>query len=726
MAEEHASSKFRLPWALAAGRRAAERLAGRRLPVQRVARRDSAQAPFEWRTTVRSRLLVCAALFVAWTIAIEARLVYLQVIVRSEMQARADRQQLMTVTAPFKRGAITDVNGRLLAFSVDAFTLWADPTFIEDRTEAVGLICEVIGCDVKRRIGLDREIAAFAAAGKEYLEIARELSPDVADRIRALPVRGIGMYPVSKRYYPNKSLAAHVLGYVGRDNAGLAGLEATYDHVIRGTEGRFLLQVDSRRQAMAVREAVPATAGDSLELTIDQYLQRIAERELEAGVREHNAASGTVVIMNPLTGAILALANYPTFNPNIYGAFSAEHRKNRVTQDVYEPGSTFKLVTASAAIEERVVSIFDLIDCAPGWIKIAGRAKAINDVHAYGLLSFEDVIVKSSNVGAIKAGMRIGAERLSLYVNRFGFGQVLSPDFRGQTAGIWRPKDLNESGLASVSMGYQIGVTPLQMAAAVSSVANGGTLYEPRLLGAIIRNGRREPVVPKALRRTVSPETAATLTGVMEAVVERGTATAAKIDGFTIAGKTGTAARIVDGAYSKSEYHTSFVGFAPSRKPALTVIVVIDSPHGKVTAYGGTVAAPIFKRITEASLRHLGIGPTLNAPPPVMVTRGGPAGELAHPTTVGVATLRDERMQFAQSGVMPDLRGLSSREAVQSVTGLGLVARMSGSGFVVQQSPEPGALLVPGEAAMLKLARTAPKEIPIAATQAPPPRGRPQ
>ncbi len=710
MAEEHASSRFRLPWAM---------------PAQRVARRESAQTPFEWRSTVRSRVLVCAVLFAAWTVGIEARLFYLQVIAREALQAKADKQQLMTVKSPPKRGTITDANGRLLAFSVDAFTVAADPMHIEDPPKTVRLICEAIGCDATKRLHLENEIVRLAKARREYTVIQREVSPDIADRVRALDLTGVGLYPESKRYYPNKSLAAHVLGYVGRDHVGLAGLEATYDRVIRGKEGRLLLQVDSRRQAMAVLEAVPATAGDSLELTIDQYLQRIAERELEAGVREHNAASGTVVIMNPQTGAILALANYPTFNPNIYGAFSDEDRKNRVIQDVYEPGSTFKLVTASAALEEHLYGVSDVIDCAPGYIKIAGRP-AIRDVHTYGALSFEDVIVKSSNVGAIKAGLRIGAERLSLYVNRFGFGQALSPDFRGQTAGLWRPKDLNESGLASVSMGYQIGVTPLQMAAAVSSVANGGTLYEPRLLGAIVRHGRREPVATKALRRTVSSETAATLTGIMEAVVERGTATAARIDGFTIAGKTGTAARIINERYSDSEYHTSFVGFAPSRKPALTVIVVIDSPHGKVTAYGGTVAAPIFKRITEASLRHLGIGPTVNAPSPVVVTRAESGGQLPRPRPVGIAEVRERVVQPAQDGVMPDLLGLSSREAVVAVTGLGLVPRTSGSGFVIEQSPEPGATLVPGEAALLKFARTAPKSLSQPSTQGVPPRGRPE
>lgn len=707
MAEENGSSKFRLPWTL---------------PTQRVARREAAPTPFEWRSTVRSRVLVCAALFAAWTVGIEARLIYLQVFAKAEMEAFAEKQQTRTVYPPAERGDILDRNGRLLAYSVDAYTLGVDPTIVEDVPKTVRLICQTIGCNSVQRSALERSIIAAAERGEQYLGIRRQTSPDIAKRISALELTGIVLYAESKRYYPNKSLAAHVLGYVGTDNIGLAGLEAAYDSIIRGKAGRLMLQVDSRRRAMAVREALPATAGDSLELTIDQYLQRIAERELEFGVKEHNAASGSVVIMDPATGAILALANYPTFNPNVYNQASPEHWKNRVTQDIYEPGSTFKLVTASAALEERVLKASDLIDCAPGWIKFPGR-KPINDVHAYGLLSFEDVIVKSSNVGAIKAGLKVGTERLSLYVNRFGFGQALSPDFRGQTAGMWNPRGLDESGLASVSMGYQIGVTPLQMAAAVSSVANGGTLYEPRLIGAVIRNGRREPVAPKALRRTVSAETAATMTGIMEAVVERGTATAAKIEGFTVAGKTGTAARVVNRAYSNTEYYTSFIGFAPSRKPALTVIVVIDSPHGKVKAYGGTVAAPVFQRITEASLRHLGIGPTMNAPSPVMVTRADSGGALPKLLSTGVARLRDLVLQPAQAGLMPDLRGLSSREAVGSVTALGLYPRTSGSGFVIDQSPEPGAVLIPGEPAMLTFSRTAPKTIPVAPAQTGPAQG---
>jgi cell division protein FtsI/penicillin-binding protein 2 len=408
--------------------------------------------------------------------------------------------------------------------------------------------------------------------------------------------------------------------------------------------------------------------------------------------------------MDPANGLVLALGNYPTFNPNAFRSSDADDRANRAVQHVYEPGSTFKLVTAAAAIEEGVLETTDLIDCAPGYITIPGR-KPVWDVHPYKTLTFEDVIVKSSNVGAIKAGIRIGAERLGKYIHRFGFGQVLSPDFTGQSRGIVHdPASLGDIGLASVSMGYQIGVTPMQMVAAVSSVANGGTLYEPRIVRAFVRNGTREVVPGKVVRRTVSPETAATLTQIMEGVVERGTATAAKIDGYTIAGKTGTAAKIVDGRYSDSDYNVSFVGFVPSRKPALAVIVVVDSPHGKVTAYGGTVAAPIFKRIAEASLLHLGIGPNLHPARPVIVA----GNSNRHIVPARDTQERERTIAFAKEGLMPDLRGSSAREAVQILTTAGLRPRVTGSGFVIEQSIEPGTARVPGTSGHIKLGRRPP------------------
>ncbi len=357
-------------------------------------------------------------------------------------------------------------------------------------------------------------------------------------------------------------------------------------------------------------------AGASIELTIDEQLQYIAEREVRAGVQAARADAGTAVIMDPHTGEILAMASWPTFNPNDYSASPESARRNRAVQDLYEPGSTFKLVTASAAIEEGVIKPHDMIDVSAGMIRFGNRV--IDDMRRNDQLTFAEVIVKSSNVGAIKVGLKLGAERMGLYVRRFGFGRPSSPDFPGESPGIvWEASKLNDSALASVSMGYQVGVTPLQMAAAASVIANGGTLYEPHVVRAVVKGASRTIVRPKAVRRAILPETAVTLTDIMEQVVLDGTAKAARLVHYDVAGKTGTADKLVNGRYSPSQQNVSFVGFVPSRNPVLTVIVMVDSPRvGGDT--GGAIAAPIFKRIADASLRHLGVTPTINPAPPVI------------------------------------------------------------------------------------------------------------
>ena len=471
----------------------------------------------------------------------------------------------------------------------------------------------------------------------------------------------------------------------------------------------MLVQTDARRHALSSRVERPPTAGAALELTIDQYLQHIAERELRAGVEENRAAGGTAIIMDPHTGEILALANWPTFNPNAFGRADDDARRNRAVQDLYEPGSTFKIVTASAALEEQVIAP-DRSDRlrARATSRSGSRSRSTTRT-SYGTLSFTDVIVKSSNVGAIKVGLRLGPERLGRYVSRFGFGQALAPDFRGENAGIvWNPARLDASALASVSMGYQVGVTPLQMAAAVSSVANGGDAASSRASCARSSGtAAATRCAPKVLRRAISAETAATLTD------DHGSGRrarhgeqAAQIEGYTIAGKTGTAAKLVNGRYSKSDYNASFVGFVPSRQPALTIIVVIDSPHANGYS-GGTVAAPIFKRIAEASLRHLGDRPdgqraaagARRAPRPAAPTAMRPQPVRA--PAIGRAPDRRRRR-----AMMPDLRGLSAREALRTLTRIGLTARITGDGFVVEQSPQPGAAARPAATpAVLTLGR---------------------
>ena len=408
--------------------------------------------------------------------------------------------------------------------------------------------------------------------------------------------------------------------------------------------------------------------------------------------------------MDPQSGQILALANWPTFNPNVFQRAARDAHRNRAVQDLYEPGSTFKIVTASAALEEGVVHPDDVIDTSPGTIRFGARQ--IEDTHDYGVLSFADVIVKSSNVGAIKVGLEVGAERMDRYTRRFGFGSTLSPDFKGESPGIvWNPARLNDSALASVSMGYQVGVTALQMAAAAGAVANGGDLIEPRAVRAVIRDGRRVEVPRSVVRRVIDSRTAATLTSLMEMVVERGTGTAARVPGYQVAGKTGTSQKLVDGRYSNSDYNASFVGFVPSRRPALAIVVVIDSPHGH-GYYGGVVAAPVFKRVAEASLRHLGIPPTVNPMPPVLVARGGSGATELVPQPVRMpAVLSRVGGPATARGLMPDLRGLGARAALRTLAELGLAVRIHGSGVVTGQEPEAGAPLERGGSATLRLAR---------------------
>ncbi len=674
----------------------------RRVWTRAAASRPRGAEPGDWRGVVRSRLVVCAAVFGCWTAAIEARLLYLQVFQKAEMTARANRQQLRQVTLAAKRGEIFDRNGRVLAYSVDADSIWADPSQIDDPDLVARRVCEALDdCGPDGRQAMARQLRK----NSQFAYLSRVASFDEARRVRALNLRGVWFKKESRRYYPHVELAAHVLGYVGTDNVGLAGLESTYDARIRGREGRMLVQTDARQEAIVTREERPPTAGDSLELTIDQYLQHIAERELRAGVAAHRAAGGSAVIMDPHSGEILALANWPTFNPNAFGRADQAAQRNRAVQDQYEPGSTFKVVTASAALDEHVIVPDAPIDCSPGHIAFGSRV--IDDVHPYGVLSFADVIVKSSNVGAIKVGQRLGPERLVRYVNRFGFGQRIAPDFRGENPGVvWQPAQLDPSALASVSMGYQVAVTPIQMAAAVSSVANGGYLIEPRVVRAFVNGDRRAEVPRKVLRRTITQETAAELTTIMEGVVDRGTAKSAQISGYTIAGKTGTASQIVNGGYSKNDYMASFVGFVPSRRPVFTIVVVIDMARVSCGScyYGGVVAAPIFQRIAEAALRHRGVAPTLDAPPVLVARNDGGSGLQPRPVRATPALLTPA-IEPAQAGLMPDLRGLSAREALRALARAGIAPRLDGDGFVVDQSIEPGVALVPGESCVLKLGR---------------------
>jgi cell division protein FtsI (penicillin-binding protein 3) len=655
----------------------------------------------DWRQTVKRRLIVAVSLLGLWALAIEVRLGYLQTVLRPELQARADSQHNRTPAAPAKRGDIVDRRGNVLATSADTDSIYAVPSELKDKAETVKRLCEALrDCSARDR---QRLLDRFNTQ-RAFAYVKRQVAPQVAQRVAALNLDGVGFIKESRRWYPNTRLAAHVLGYVGIDNKGLSGIESAYDSQIRGKDGTVLVTTDARGHVFS-RVERPPTAGSSIELTIDKYLQYIAERELHAGVVENRALGGSVVVLDPSTGEILAMANEPTFNPNVFGDSPESARRNRAVQDLYEPGSTFKIVTASAAIEERVMATTALIDTTPGILRCCGN-RVIDEYgnHNYGVLSFSDVLIRSSNVGAVKIGFRLGADRLGRYVERFGFGRPISPDFPGESPGIVSsPDKWTEGAVASVSMGYEVGVTPLQMVAAAGAVANGGELIEPRIVRAVYRDNRRSAVTPKVLRRAIEPATAATLTTIMEAVVTDGTAKAAQIDGYTVAGKTGTAEKLIDGYYSASENKVSFVGFAPSRKPALAIIVVIDAPHANGRS-GGVVAAPIFSRIAGPAMRYLGVAPTINPSPPVLVARNTPSPVAARP----VATSTEPVVSLVSNAgpnTMPDLRGLSARDAMRTLTKLGLSPSMSGQGVVLAQDPLPGTPIEGVETCRLQLGR---------------------
>lgn len=680
--------------------------------LQRSPQRASGPPQFDWRRKLRRRAIVAGCGFAIWIAGIEARLVHLQVVERNFLAERARDQHQRVIELHPKRGEIVDRHGRVLAYSVDADTIYAVPAEVENPVEAAAALCGALDDCARDQLG---GIAERLSRRNAFAYVKRRVTPDEARRVAELGLSGVGFLTENRRYYPNGTLAAHVLGYVGTDNQGLGGIESTYDSEISGDTGQVLVQTDARRQAFSRIER-PPTVGATIELTIDAQLQHIAERELRAGIERHNADAGAVVMLDPRNGDILALASEPTFNPNAFAGATPERRRNRAVQDLYEPGSTFKVVTASAAIEERVVDRDEVFDVSAGYIVVGGDR--IPDFRRMGPLTFNDVIVRSSNVGAIQVGLRLGPERLSRFVRRFGFGQALSSDLPSESSGlVWTPESLTRRAIASIAMGYQVAVTPLQVAAAVAAVANGGELIAPRLVRAVIRPDGREERERRVIRRAITRQTAAELTDIMTQVVERGTARNARVAGYTIAGKTGTAEKLIDGVYSHYDHNASFVGFAPVEEPRFVMLVMIDTPRSAVingvlqrVYTGGAVAAPIFRRVASEAFRRLEVPATGEGAPPVVVADAAavdrrPAAQASAGPPPPASTGRG----------MPDLRGLSAREVVETLARLDLRARIVGDGVVAGHDPAVGAAIEAGGDAIVWLDRhaTAPSNPPL-------------
>jgi len=551
------------------------------------------------RNSTHLRLYLLAGMFVLWCSAICARLVYLQIFSYGKFEQRAQHQQQRTEEVSARRGIIYDRQGRELAMSINVDSVFAVPAEMPNPASTISLVARITRQD-------PRELLAKCTAAKTFCWLARKPDPEISARIRSLNLRGVYFEKESKRYYPKNELAAQVLGYVGMDDSGLSGIEREYEDELHGRPGQMLISVDARKKWFGSVEKQPEP-GQNIVLTIDEKIQYIAERELETGIEQTHAIAGTVVVENTRTGEILALANRPTFNPNLTKEVRPEKLKNHAVSDVYEPGSTFKLVTLSAALEEKLTNPNELVDCQMGSIVFNGMR--IRDSRPHGLLTVSDVLAESSDVGSIKIGMRLGDDRFYKYIRAYGFGQQTGIELPGETRGLTKPPSRwSKVSIAAISMGQEIGITPLQLAGLISTMANDGIYVAPRITAATTQPQSTPQTIafhPANEHRVISSLTAAQMRQMMQGVVLHGTGTKAKLIGYTAAGKTGTAQKVdpATHAYSHTKYVASFAGFAPINDPAITVVVVLDSAVG--LHQGGQVSAPVFRRIAQQVLEYL-------------------------------------------------------------------------------------------------------------------------
>ncbi|PYS93292.1 MAG: penicillin-binding protein [Acidobacteria bacterium] len=683
----------------------------------------------------RPRTSLVVTVLIIWMLIIGGQLVRLQVGQYDVLSARARRQQQQTVETTAPRGLILDRAGRELARSLEVDSFFVVPSELTDVHDAATRLALVLDLKAPE---LEARLRSAQDAKRKFLWLARQLDADKAERVRALQLAGVHTQKETKRYYPNGSLAAHVLGFVGTDDAGLAGIERMRDAALKGDGGAVRLDGDGLRRAYDSHEQA-AQAGRSIVLTIDQNVQYQAEQALGAAMEQTHAKSATAIVLDPHTGEILALANAPTFDPNDARRVGAqagdsEHaaqdvKRNPALENIYEPGSTFKIVAFSAALEEKLARPEELIDCQMGSITVFGRV--VHDSHPHGTLTVSDALAMSSNVAAIKLGIRVGSARLYDYIRRFGFGAKTGVELPGETKGLLRDvKRWQPTSIGSIPMGQEIGVTAVQMAAAFGAIANDGVRMQPHLIREVREADSTtvEQAQPEA-HRVISAETAAKLKPMLESVTVKGTAKRAQLDGYTTAGKTGTAQKIDPRThtYSHTKFVASFVGFAPVENPAVVIAVVIDEPAGAY--YGGEVAAPVFQQIATNVLPYLNVEPDAepDQQPAHREQLAEVAPELQHARAVEQAQMNDAQQAllpevaernggevrevvYAPAGeralLMPDLRGQSVRDAARVCAQLGLELEARGEGRAWQQSPEPGARIESGQVVRIDFGRS--------------------
>jgi len=667
------------------------------------------------------RITIIQVVIILWMMAIGTKLVWLQVRQHDWLVARAIHQQQAEINLSPMRGVIYDRNGNELARSVTVKSLYASPGDITDAGGMADTLSDLLDID---RDDLYKRLTSRHAA----VAVKRKLDDKEVAKVEKLGLQGLRFVDEMKRFYVSGVGASHLLGFVDIDERGVGGIELSYDKVIRGQGGRLLLDVDALNKSYdhSVEDPIP---GANVSLTIDLVIQHHVEKALAEAVRSTHARGGQIVVIRPATGEILALANYPTFDPNKVSGSTEIQRRNRAVETAFEPGSIFKLVTYASALEEHLIRPNTMIDCGGGQIRIADRI--IHD-HPYGLLTAAQALAKSSNVAAIKIGMQLGNERLARYIERFGFGRRTGIELPGESRGLFQPaSEWGPTTIGSIPMGHEIGVTAVQVAAAYGCIANGGEWVKPHLVSRVTSpSGDVLDEHQPERRQVVSEATAATLKVMLEGVVVQGTGKAARMGGYRAAGKTGTAQKVDEatGRYSQTRYVASFAGFAPVDNPEIACVVSIDEPVG--AHLGGAVSAPVFARVVADALQVLGVPPEND--PQSLLAGDFQVYDTANFSAENQPARADEPVDSrpaldvsaeAASGdsaskrhgsvVMPDLIGKGIREAVAMCAAQGLKLKAAGDGVVSLQNPSPGALVPQETICRVKLSREAVQKVAL-------------
>ncbi|HKQ62738.1 MAG TPA: penicillin-binding transpeptidase domain-containing protein [Candidatus Polarisedimenticolaceae bacterium] len=641
----------------------------------------------------RSRPAVYVVAVLGMAAVILGRLYDLQVRRHEGLRARARSQHQRQIEVPATRGAILDREGRELAVSVRTASLYAHPWKLEQAERTAALLAPVL------RVS-SRELLERLHSDKPFVWLQRFLDAEQLATLRRLELplgddQALGLLPESRRSYPRGKLGVHVVGFANTDGVGVEGIELRYDEELRGEPTVYLVQQDARHGRLRELVRAPEREPRSVVLTLDLVLQHIVERELDRAMADHRPRSATAILLDPTTGELLALANRPSADPNAYGRSLPAERLNRALVNLYEPGSTFKIVPMAAALETGSVRPGQRIWCSNGTLVLGSRL--IHDVTSHGELTLTEILEKSSNIGMVKVAQTLSPAVLHAYIERFGFGSRTGVELPGEAPGQLAPLSRWSSFTpASLAFGQEIGVTALQMATALAVIAHDGVLVPPRIvLGLQGADGRLERCPPPAPWRVLSAAVARTLAEMLATVVDSGTGSRAAVPGYRVAGKSGTAQKAVTGrGYSADDYIASFGGFGPVRAPRLVGLVVLDSPAGPLHR-GGQVAAPVLGRILTAALRHLRVPPDEDLQAKTIAAEPAAAAEPPTPEHAAAVAI--------PAGAVPDVEGLSLRKAVAQLAARGYRAHATGGGFVREQRPAAGTPLAAGEICYLEL-----------------------